>query len=1227
MGLCPSKSAVWKGRLENVKQRIMIRKPWRRTATAGQPPDLTELGLAVNDLEQCHGFFESDGKDREALGIIQHLANALVEELHSLMDPRLIPYHRQSLERLVRLSKQLNNFRANKSDFVLQKYKELVSDELRRLLEAGDQSMSVCDAKSLLPVSKKALLSLEGAAQLVPEAPEMQGAYVKTCIRFCEMHLVLFPITIDEQPRDVTELMDLAQRADSTLRPRVDRRNVWPPLAPQMKEVRDTVTLRVASAKVEELEAICATDVNVTLALKLLEQYVALHVKTGPEEATKLRGSISKLAATIQSAFEQAIDAGDTAGMQRHLQSAKDLEERHQKCFPSGDPLAIAKSLEQRKAGVTLKSILGNAERHVGSESQELHKLFLEAEASFKKIDPEQLDRLATGARWRFRLASGKFKDYSEEKTSEVEGLYQSWCSKGKPSSKQDCRFNITIQVRSAGGPPTASSGTRPKCKFGEKCYRKNPDHRREMSHPGDTDWEVPEDNPPESGEGEVYSLDFHLMTQVNLTRGRAMRVIKRDEGMTWAQKITHVYNDKVTAFVKDAEDTLSQAEAELHLLGGAERSAMQTQADALVAAMRPVLVEFCQLAVAANDKKAIEQVIALLGHHADTLKLKDIIKEVRLSDVIRELSQANAVAPGKATDRHRWNLLRMLCTKQKAGPRNLLKCRLSLVNAKRERFKLTTRRAGMRCQALLSEYEEDEEFCRKIRQEVAKVLHQRLQIAVEHLDLEVVQSTLRAAVSLQCDVEPMLEPAGHLVLSLVSSAARCRPVNILVEVLDGVDGVAKAANRPLQSFCDLTSLVRPVVQKVFQEVQIANQGAGEALPNMVKKVVGVRAPFKAWELAEAFDMSLWDVFEPWYRELKTGSLEERTAAAEFAIAYTEQLKISMPKWLLDKDQVTVLRTLKEAVESGNEKALREAVVAAKQTDFGEADETLSKALTSQYEEALAKLRRLKRLPSGWEVTELVGDDASMKMFKKADLDDPRLKEKFQQLFDKTMKASIVTRDRAARGAGEMPRGYRVEKIVSVMNAESWKSYQERQDFIAKDCLRYPGCAPMGEKEWADWSGKVHTAAHGNDIMEGAHLPSLNAGANEFLMFHGTKPEAADLIAMNHFDMAFACKTGLFGAGLYFAENSSKSDEYVKGDHKGWYPMILCRVTLGRIYYCANADPTTDPGRDKLEDACTSGAYHCVLGDRVKARGTYREYVIYDHYQVYPQFIVWYTRI
>ena len=52
-------------------------------------------------------------------------------------------------------------------------------------------------------------------------------------------------------------------------------------------------------------------------------------------------------------------------------------------------------------------------------------------------------------------------------------------------------------------------------------------------------------------------------------------------------------------------------------------------------------------------------------------------------------------------------------------------------------------------------------------------------------------------------------------------------------------------------------------------------------------------------------------------------------------------------------------------------------------------------------------------------------------MFKKADLEDPKLLLLFQRLFDDT-KASIVTRDRAARGAGDMPRGYRVQKVVSV---------------------------------------------------------------------------------------------------------------------------------------------------------------------------------------------------
>ena len=49
-------------------------------------------------------------------------------------------------------------------------------------------------------------------------------------------------------------------------------------------------------------------------------------------------------------------------------------------------------------------------------------------------------------------------------------------------------------------------------------------------------------------------------------------------------------------------------------------------------------------------------------------------------------------------------------------------------------------------------------------------------------------------------------------------------------------------------------------------------------------------------------------------------------------------------------------------------------------------------------------------------------------------------------------------------------------------------------------------------------------------IMEGAHLPSLNARANEFLMFHGTKPEVRGP------SMGETSKN----AGFFFRENLSE---------------------------------------------------------------------------------------
>jgi len=44
---------------------------------------------------------------------------------------------------------------------------------------------------------------------------------------------------------------------------------------------------------------------------------------------------------------------------------------------------------------------------------------------------------------------------------------------------------------------PGGELGRRPKCKYAEKCYRKNPEHKKECCHPGDPDWALPD---PASG-------------------------------------------------------------------------------------------------------------------------------------------------------------------------------------------------------------------------------------------------------------------------------------------------------------------------------------------------------------------------------------------------------------------------------------------------------------------------------------------------------------------------------------------------------------------------------------------------------------------------------------------------------------------------------------------------------------------------------------------------------
>ena len=143
-------------------------------------------------------------------------------------------------------------------------------------------------------------------------------------------------------------------------------------------------------------------------------------------------------------------------------------------------------------------------------------------------------------------------------------------------------------------------------------------------------------------------------------------------------------------------------------------------------------------------------------------------------------------------------------------------------------------------------------------------------------------------------------------------------------------------------------------------------------------------------------------------------------------------------------------------------------------------------------------------------------------------------------------------------------------------------------------------------------------------VATGDSFPNhLETDVNAMYLFHGTSPQAADLIARSDFrmDLAGSAVGTMFGPGLYLAEHASKADEYAQegdGIFMGQYALIVCRAIAGRVY------ATQEKGN--FADKVASGEYDSVCGDRLAAVGTFREMVFYDKAAVCPEYIVVYIR-
>ncbi|KAM9965314.1 hypothetical protein ACTFIW_005130 [Dictyostelium discoideum] len=209
----------------------------------------------------------------------------------------------------------------------------------------------------------------------------------------------------------------------------------------------------------------------------------------------------------------------------------------------------------------------------------------------------------------------------------------------------------------------------------------------------------------------------------------------------------------------------------------------------------------------------------------------------------------------------------------------------------------------------------------------------------------------------------------------------------------------------------------------------------------------------------------------------------------------------------------------------------------------------------------------------------------------------------------------------------------KVTRVVRVQNPMLWVSYHARKQKILDD--NNGSCPP------------IHSV-----ITNIPGSPELDKKANELFLFHGLNVSSVAGIAKFGFDPRFCSLDGMFGAGLYFAENSSKSNQYCHGGActcSGFQAtsckckasdevcLLVCRVVMGDCLV-ENVFRGNGPGqfwngrRTEPKKPNNINIYNSVIGESKpnygpKAALQLREYIVYESSQVFVEYKVYFKRV
>ncbi|KAH3870687.1 hypothetical protein DPMN_033877 [Dreissena polymorpha] len=112
------------------------------------------------------------------------------------------------------------------------------------------------------------------------------------------------------------------------------------------------------------------------------------------------------------------------------------------------------------------------------------------------------------------------------------------------------------------------------------------------------------------------------------------------------------------------------------------------------------------------------------------------------------------------------------------------------------------------------------------------------------------------------------------------------------------------------------------------------------------------------------------------------------------------------------------------------------------------------------------------------------------------------------------------------------------------------------------------------------------------------------------------------------------CNRSMLGRGIYFTDNVVKAYQYTQPDDGGMCCVIMARVLLGDFVVATNHSdiPSTSiqpPCKKCMSTVCKkeTGTPHPRFDSVVYTGGLNKEFVVYDNWHAYPEFIIFYKRL